>query len=42
MMPTISGTLKDGAGIPVPDCQIIFKALNTTRAVIVTTTASVG
>ncbi|EMD3738562.1 prophage tail fiber N-terminal domain-containing protein, partial [Salmonella enterica] len=26
-MPVISGTLKDGAGIPVPDCQIILKAL---------------
>lgn len=41
-MPVISGTLKDGAGIPVPDCQIILGALNTTSAVIVTTTASVG
>ncbi|ELP3688656.1 prophage tail fiber N-terminal domain-containing protein [Salmonella enterica] len=41
-MPTISGTLQDGAGHPVADCNIILKALNTTNAVIMTTTASVG
>lgn len=41
-MTIISGTLKDGAGQPVPDCKIQLKALNTTNAVIVTTTASVG
>ncbi|EIC4079225.1 prophage tail fiber N-terminal domain-containing protein [Salmonella enterica] len=41
-MPIISGTLKDGAGHPVADCNIILKALNTTNAVIMTTTASVG
>ncbi|EGH9933112.1 hypothetical protein IFO16_000623 [Salmonella enterica] len=40
-MPVISGTLKDGAGQPVSDCTIQLKALNTTSAVIVTTTASV-
>ncbi|EBB1753629.1 hypothetical protein CH136_23005 [Salmonella enterica] len=42
LMPIISGTLKDGAGHPVADCNIILKALNTTNAVIMTTTASVG
>lgn len=41
-MPVISGTLKDGAGQPVSDCTIQLKALNTTDAVIITTTASVG
>ncbi|ENF9605275.1 prophage tail fiber N-terminal domain-containing protein [Salmonella enterica] len=41
-MPVISGTLQDGAGHPVADCNIILKALNTTNAVIMTTTASVG
>ncbi|HGB5896129.1 TPA: prophage tail fiber N-terminal domain-containing protein [Salmonella enterica subsp. enterica serovar Kottbus] len=41
-MTIISGTLKDGAGQPVPDCTIILKAMNTTSAVIVTTTASIG
>ncbi|WP_079953805.1 M14 carboxypeptidase N/E family protein [Salmonella enterica] len=41
-MPIISGTLQDGAGHPVADCNIILKALNTTNAVIMTTTASVG
>lgn len=41
-MPIISGTFKDGAGHPVADCNIILKALNTTNAVIMTTTASVG
>ncbi|ECZ1104415.1 hypothetical protein F6866_03875 [Salmonella enterica] len=42
LMPIISGTLRDGAGHPVADCNIILKALNTTNAVIMTTTASVG
>ncbi|HAK4776341.1 TPA: hypothetical protein H2C15_002587 [Salmonella enterica] len=41
-MAVISGTLVDGAGQPVTGCTIILKALNTTSAVIVTTTASVG
>ncbi|HAO0322015.1 TPA: hypothetical protein IGZ64_001809 [Escherichia coli] len=41
-MPIISGTLIDGAGQPVPDCQILLRALNTTSNVVVTTTASVG
>lgn len=41
-MPIISGTLTDGAGQPITDCKILLKALNTTSAVIVTTTASVG
>ncbi|WP_370611655.1 prophage tail fiber N-terminal domain-containing protein [Citrobacter meridianamericanus] len=41
-MTIISGTLRDGAGMPVEDCVIRLKALNTTSAVIVTTTASVG
>ncbi|EDA0234946.1 hypothetical protein F8745_22965 [Salmonella enterica] len=41
-MPVISGTLRDGAGHPVADCNIILKALNTTNAVIMTTTVSVG
>ncbi|EHA0048227.1 hypothetical protein JJR79_000809 [Salmonella enterica] len=41
-MPIISGTLTDGAGQPITDCTILLKALNTTSAVIVTTTASVG
>ncbi|ECK9011347.1 hypothetical protein AID11_10810 [Salmonella enterica subsp. enterica] len=41
-MPIISGTLTDGAGQPVAGCTILLKALNTTSAVIVTTTASVG
>ncbi|EBZ9516608.1 hypothetical protein EH138_20785, partial [Salmonella enterica subsp. enterica serovar Eastbourne] len=42
IMPVISGTLKDGAGQSVSDCTIQLKALNTTDAVIITTTASVG
>ncbi|HCM1954402.1 TPA: prophage tail fiber N-terminal domain-containing protein [Salmonella enterica subsp. salamae serovar 9,46:z4,z24:z39:z42] len=41
-MPVISGVLKDGAGQPVPDCTIQLHALNTTRDIIITTTASVG
>ncbi|EGG3071154.1 prophage tail fiber N-terminal domain-containing protein [Salmonella enterica] len=41
-MPVISGTLKDGAGQPVPDCTILLRAMNTTRDIIITTTASVG
>lgn len=41
-MPVISGVLKDGAGRPVTDCTIQLRAMNTTSAVIVTTTASVG
>lgn len=41
-MTIISGTLRDGAGMPVENCVIRLKALNTTSAVIVTTTASVG
>ncbi|EDI6983364.1 prophage tail fiber N-terminal domain-containing protein [Salmonella enterica] len=41
-MPVISGTLRDGAGQPVANCSIILRALNTTSAVIVTTTAIVG
>ncbi|EEA8681394.1 hypothetical protein AH845_004708 [Salmonella enterica subsp. enterica] len=41
-MPIISGTLTDGAGQPVTGCSILLRALNTTSAVIVTTTASVG
>ncbi|ECI4647204.1 hypothetical protein DQY68_23760 [Salmonella enterica subsp. salamae] len=41
-MPVISGTLKDGAGQPVPGCKILLRALNTTRDIIITTTASVG
>ncbi|EAP9510445.1 hypothetical protein CIX30_19195 [Salmonella enterica] len=41
-MPVISGVLKDGAGQAVTDCTIQLRALNTTSAVIVTTTASVG
>ncbi|EJV3808983.1 prophage tail fiber N-terminal domain-containing protein [Salmonella enterica] len=41
-MPIISGILTDGAGQPITDCTILLKALNTTSAVIVTTTASVG
>ncbi|EBN9965561.1 phage tail protein, partial [Salmonella enterica] len=41
-MPIISGVLKDGAGQPVTDCTIQLRAMNTTSAVIVTTTASVG
>ncbi|ECK2143376.1 hypothetical protein FQW43_27430 [Salmonella enterica subsp. enterica serovar Enteritidis] len=41
-MPIISGILTDGAGQPITDCKILLKALNTTSAVIVTTTASVG
>ncbi|HAU2960540.1 TPA: hypothetical protein JC757_004428 [Salmonella enterica subsp. diarizonae] len=41
-MPIISGTLKDGAGIPIAGCTIRLKAMNTTSAVIRTTTARVG
>ncbi|EEO2383416.1 hypothetical protein G6D77_004096 [Salmonella enterica] len=41
-MPVISGILKDGAGQPVPDCTILLRAMNTTRDIIITTTASVG
>ncbi|ECC6922535.1 phage tail protein, partial [Salmonella enterica] len=41
-MPIISGTLKDGAGQPIAGCTIQLKALNTTSAVIRTTTARVG
>ncbi|EGX5147823.1 phage tail protein, partial [Salmonella enterica] len=41
-MPVISGTLKDGAGQPVPDVKILLRAMNTTRDIIITTTASVG
>lgn len=41
-MPIISGTLTDGAGQPVTGCGILLRALNTTSAVIITTTASVG
>ncbi|ECE7752386.1 hypothetical protein EUW85_24395, partial [Salmonella enterica subsp. enterica serovar Ngili] len=41
-MPIISGTLIDGAGQPVTDCTIQLRAMNTTSAVVVTTTASVG
>ncbi|EGG3071131.1 prophage tail fiber N-terminal domain-containing protein [Salmonella enterica] len=41
-MPIISGTLRDGAGQPVPDCTILLRAMNTTRDIIITTTASVG
>lgn len=41
-MPIISGTLRDGAGMPVNDCVIQLKALNTTNVVIIATTASIG
>ncbi|EKF5023962.1 prophage tail fiber N-terminal domain-containing protein [Salmonella enterica] len=41
-MPVISGTLKDGAGQPIAGCTIQLKAINTTSAVIRTTTARVG
>ncbi|ELO0595159.1 prophage tail fiber N-terminal domain-containing protein [Salmonella enterica] len=41
-MPIISGVLKDGAGQPIAGCTIQLKAVNTTSAVIVTTTARVG
>ncbi|HIB1403262.1 TPA: prophage tail fiber N-terminal domain-containing protein, partial [Salmonella enterica subsp. enterica serovar Muenchen] len=41
-MPIISGTLTDGAGQPIAGCTIQLKALNTTSAVIRTTTARVG
>lgn len=41
-MPIISGTLKDGAGQPIAGCTIQLKALNTTSAIIRTTTARVG
>ncbi|EGY1755912.1 hypothetical protein JHS31_003314 [Salmonella enterica] len=41
-MPIISGTLKDGAGQPIAGCTIQLKAINTTSAVIRTTTARVG
>ncbi|EFT2484891.1 hypothetical protein HVH02_003805 [Salmonella enterica] len=41
-MPVISGVLKDGAGQPIAGCTIQLKALNTTSAVIRTTTARVG
>ncbi|EEM1820697.1 hypothetical protein GKA92_21390, partial [Salmonella enterica subsp. enterica] len=36
----ISGVLKDGTGTPVQNCTIQLKALNTTSAVIVTTTSA--
>ncbi|HAF2131276.1 TPA: hypothetical protein G9F27_005641 [Salmonella enterica] len=41
-MPIISGVLKDGAGQPIVGCTIQLKAVNTTSAVIMTTTARVG
>ncbi|EBX1768099.1 hypothetical protein DQ937_13195 [Salmonella enterica subsp. enterica serovar Poona] len=41
-MPVISGVLKDGAGQPIAGCTIQLKAINTTSAVIRTTTARVG
>ncbi|ELX6092065.1 prophage tail fiber N-terminal domain-containing protein [Salmonella enterica] len=41
-MPVISGTLKDGAGQPIASCTIQLRALNTTCAVIRTSTARVG
>ncbi|ELC2813619.1 prophage tail fiber N-terminal domain-containing protein [Salmonella enterica] len=41
-MPIISGVLKDGAGQPIAGCTIQLKAVNTTSAVIMTTTARVG
>ncbi|EDS5484601.1 phage tail protein, partial [Salmonella enterica subsp. enterica] len=41
-MPVISGTLKDGAGQPIAGCTIQLRALNTTSAVIRTSTARVG
>ncbi|EDT3088893.1 phage tail protein, partial [Salmonella enterica subsp. enterica serovar Newport] len=41
-MPIISGTLKDGAGQPIAGCTIQLKAMNTTSAVIRSTTARVG
>ncbi|HDP0319418.1 TPA: prophage tail fiber N-terminal domain-containing protein [Salmonella enterica subsp. enterica serovar Concord] len=41
-MPIISGTLTDGAGQPIAGCNIQLKALNTTSAVIITTTAEIG
>ncbi|EAV3918370.1 hypothetical protein E2751_06215 [Salmonella enterica] len=41
-MPVISGVLKDGAGLPIAGCTIQLKAVNTTSAVIMTTTARVG
>ncbi|EPD0212189.1 prophage tail fiber N-terminal domain-containing protein, partial [Salmonella enterica] len=41
-MSVISGVLKDGAGQPIAGCTIQLKALNTTSAVIRTTTARVG
>ncbi|HAG0017697.1 TPA: phage tail protein, partial [Salmonella enterica] len=41
-MPIISGVLKDGAGQPIAGCTIQLKAMNTTSAVIMTTTARVG
>lgn len=40
-MPIISGVLKDGAGQPIAGCTIQLKAVNTTSAVIMTTTARV-
>ncbi|MLW03912.1 hypothetical protein EAK82_27910 [Salmonella enterica] len=41
-MPIISGTLKDGAGQLIAGCTIQLKAINTTSAVIRSTTARVG
>ncbi|EBK1959688.1 hypothetical protein LZ92_21870 [Salmonella enterica] len=41
-MPIISGTLKDGAGQSIAGCTIQLKAMNTTSAVIRSTTARVG
>ncbi|HHQ8358764.1 TPA: prophage tail fiber N-terminal domain-containing protein, partial [Salmonella enterica subsp. diarizonae] len=41
-MPIISGVLKDGAGLPIAGCTIQLKAVNTTSAVVMTTTARVG
>ncbi|EBI3645301.1 hypothetical protein D0065_07715 [Salmonella enterica] len=41
-MPIISGTLTDGAGQSIAGCVIQLKAMNTTSAVIRSTTARVG
>ncbi|EBP1191637.1 phage tail protein, partial [Salmonella enterica] len=41
-MPIISGVLKDGAGQSIAGCTIQIKAMNTTSAVIRSTTARVG
>ncbi|EPR5265336.1 prophage tail fiber N-terminal domain-containing protein, partial [Salmonella enterica] len=41
-MPIISGVLKDGAGQSIAGCTIQLKAMNTTSAVIRSTTARVG